>query len=540
MEHELTIGRSDTDGLIRQVRSDVQYRGRSRLARVLTATHDGLQGFLCEVEVCLMQGLPYFDLVGSNDKTLRESPDRIKAALRMSGFKVPDTRIVVNLSPAWLAKRGSSFDLPIALGILMASGQLQTAREVRAFGELALDGSVKPVPGAYILAQTLTEDPGVHCLVPVDNVGETNYFGDDRSIPCHSLRDACRRLIGNQEVFAARSENLDSPRRLNDEAPDLSLLKGQGLAIEALQVCAAGGHHMLMYGSAGCGKTTLASCMTGILPDLDEDQQREVAAIYSVAGRLIEDTIDFARPPFRTPHFSTTQQALFGGGQFPRPGEVSLAHKGVLFLDELTSFASQTLTQLLKPMESGEVEITRLKQTASFPAHFQLLAAANPCPCGKLLDGGCRCPEGEIKRYRRKIIGPFRDRVDLQISMLRVPQHLLSQTVQGSEEKLSNTVRNKVAVARATQKERHRDAGLGSELNSTVPGDRMTEVWKISPKVLSYCEAIAARLDLSVRGYQKLLRVARTLADLDQREHIRREDLELAVHFRTQQEEDGL
>lgn len=537
MENERMTPRSEAQDELKELRSDIQYRGRSRLARVLTAAHDGLRGYVCQVEVCLMQGLPYFDLVGSSDKTLREAPDRIKAALRMSGYKFPDTRIVVNLSPAWLAKRGSSFDLPIALGILLASGQLVTKREIRAFGELALDGSVKPVPGAYILAQSLTEAPGVHCLVPFENYKETNYFGENRMLPAASLRDACRRLAGSDDVFTEGVPALSLLPAESEDTPDLSILKGQGLAVEALQVCAAGGHHMMVYGSAGCGKTTLASCLAGILPDLDPVSQREIAAIYSVAGRLVDSEMNFAKAPFRSPHFSTTQQALFGGGPFPRPGEVSLAHRGVLFLDELTAFPSQTLTRLLVPLEHGHVEIARLRQTVTFPAEFQLLAAANPCPCGKLLDGGCRCPQGDIERYRRKIIGPFRDRIDLQISMLRVPQSLLSRTVQTDDTLMSPSAKVRIIEARNHQRARHQEAGLGAILNSHVPGERLADIWEISPQVLRYSEAIAARLDLSVRGFQKVLRVARTIADLEQRRYIRREDLDLSVHFRSQQED---
>lgn len=508
-------------------RAEVQYRGRSRVATVITAAIHGVEGVVCRVEVCLMQGLPYVDIVGGGDRVLREAPDRIRAAIRMAGYRYPDTRMTINLSPAWLPKRGSAFDLPIALAILIASGQLRAVREVRAFGELSLDGTVKPVPGAYVLAEHLADATHL-CLVPEANFDEVCLHAAEGRVPCTSLQEAAAFLEGKVEV-PAKGPTSSPGVAAGGHVPDLAEIRGQSMAVEGMILAAAGGHHSLLTGSPGCGKSLLARSLIGILPEPTGEARREIAAIRSVSGRFAEG-IALPPRPFRAPHFSITRTGLLGGGARPAPGEITLAHHGVLFLDELTHFSAALLTALLEPLDARALTISRMRERVTYPASFLLVAACNPCPCGQALEEGCRCSPGMIRRHRQRLIGPLLDRVDIRLTMQRVPSEELNETVSRRSAR-SPEVRKNVAEARRRQYARHEAAGLGTLLNRDVEGPRMREVWKLSDSILRLAQRYADRLALSVRGFQTVLRLARTVADLAGREDVGHEDLELALHF---------
>ena len=475
----------------------------------------GLEAPLVSVEVHLSGGLPRTSLVGLPAAAVRESTDRVRAALVASDFQYPDGRVVINLGPADLPKEGGRFDLPIALGILAASGQLPAERlaEVEVVGELSLNGMVQPVRGAISCAVAARESAR-GLILPAGNAREAAFARAVSLFPVSHLVEARSHLLGTPaiEPFSA-----PAPEPRPREAPDIKDVRGQEMAKRALEVAAAGGHHVLMVGPPGTGKTMLASRLPGLLPPMGEAEALETMAIYS-ARRLERDPAAWRERPFRAPHHTTSAVGLAGGGVPPRPGEISLANHGLLFLDELGEFGRSILDVLREPLESGRVTIVRAACQATFPARFQLVAAMNPCPCGYLGDGTnrCRCLPEAIRRYQTRVSGPLIDRFDLHLPMVREPPRETAGSERDGEargphaaERTSEAVRARVAAACELQLTR------GGKLNRDLGPAEIARWCPLDSDARTLLRTATRRLALSERAVQRVLRVTRTIADLD-------------------------
>ena len=476
----------------------------------------GLEAPLVSVEVHLSGGLPRTSLVGLPAAAVRESKDRVRAALVASDFQYPNGRVVINLGPADLPKEGGRFDLPIALGILAASGQLPVEQlaGVEVVGELSLNGTVQPVRGAVSCAVAARESAR-GLILPTGNVREAAFARAATLFPVSHLAEARDHLLGTPaiEPFSA-----PVPESHPIEAPELADVRGQEMAKRALEVAAAGGHHVLMAGPPGTGKTMLANRLPGLLSPMSEAEALETMAIYS-ARRLERDPAAWRERPFRAPHHTTSAVGLAGGGAPPRPGEISLANHGLLFLDELAEFGRPILDVLREPLESGRVTIVRAGCQAEFPARFQLVAAMNPCPCGYLGDGTerCRCLPEAVRRYQARISGPLIDRFDLHLPMVREPPADGGRAedaggrnrAPAAVERTSMIVRTRVAAACEIQLAR------GGKLNRDLDPAEISRYCPLAPDARSLLHAATRRLALSERAVQRVLRVARTIADLD-------------------------
>jgi magnesium chelatase family protein len=492
------------------------------LAVVHSRGLDGLSAPEVAVEVHLAGGLPSVTLVGLPDTEVKEARDRVRAALQNSGFEFPARRITINLAPADLPKESGRFDLPIALGILAASGQIpgNTLNDYEFAGELSLSGELRPIRGA--LAMVLAcGGQGRSFILPEESAREAVLAGNVRVLMANSLLAVCAHLTGQGKL----SECLAADRAVHDPSdyPDLSDVRGQTQAKRALEIAAAGGHSLLLAGPPGTGKSMLALRLPGLLPPMTPAAALESAAVLSLAGQFQPEA--FGRHPYRSPHHTASSAAIVGGGGVPRPGEISLAHQGVLFLDELPEFDRRVLEALREPLESGRIHISRAARQAEFPAQFQLIAAMNPCPCGYYGDAGgkCRCTPDQVARYRKKLSGPLLDRIDLQIEVPALPAEALQSAADGES---SATVRCRVTQARERQL-----------LRQKKPNARLT-----AKEMDLYCQPDAAgaallkqaisRLKLSARAYHRVLRVARSIADLAASEAIAPQHIAEAVQYR--------
>lgn len=464
----------------------------------------GMEAPLVQVETHLSNGLPAFHIVGLPETAVRESKDRVRSAILNSHFQFPDRRITVNLAPADLPKEGGRFDLPIALGILSASGQLPPNRLPghEFLGELALDGSLREVPGVISPALAATAANRALALA-TGSAGLAAHVPDSKILPCPDLLTLCAHLNGSCALLPASPGTPPA----GPGYPDLADVVGQAAARRALEIAAAGQHHLLFFGPPGTGKTLLASRLPGILPPPTPDELMTAVALRNLrAGGA--DTAWRTCRPFRHPHHSASATALAGGGTRPQPGEVSLAHGGVLFLDELPEFNRACLENLREPMESGRITVSRAKGSITFPAHFQLVAAMNPCPCGYHGDPrrACRCSPDRIQRYQSRISGPLLDRIDLKVRVTRVPpEHLLGAAPRGED---SATVAARVSACRERQLARQ------PVPNGALDSDALVSVCKLGKSEKACLEAAAKRFDLSGRALHRTLRVARTIADL--------------------------
>ncbi len=495
------------------------------VARVRTVAFQGIDVLGVDAEVQIAQGLPAFNVVGLPDKAVRESRDRVHAALTAIGLGVPPKRITVNLAPADLIKEGSHFDLPIALGMLIAMGAIESdaVASFAVLGELGLDGRINAVSGVLPAAiHAASSDLGLIC--PQAQGGEAAWAGEIDVVAPADLIALINHLKGTQ-VLSPPEPKMAA---LDERELDLKDIKGQETAKRALEVAAAGGHNLLMIGPPGSGKSMLAARLPGILPPLDPAEALEVSMIHSLAGSLSEGRL-IRKRPFRDPHHSASLPALVGGGLRARPGEVSLAHLGVLFLDELPEFQRQTLESLRQPMETGRVTIARANAHVTYPARVQLVAAMNPCRCGHLDDAALAC--GKAPRcamdYQSRISGPLFDRIDLHVDVPAVAAADLSlpPPAEGSTE-----VAARVAKARAIQSARYKDHGV--RINAEADGELLDKVATPEPDGLKLLTQAVEKFKLSARGYHRVLRVARTLADLEGSAPVRRVHVAEALSYR--------
>ncbi len=497
------------------------------LATVYSRASCGLDAPLVRVEVHLANGLPFLSIVGLPETAVKESKDRVRAALVNSGFQFPcDRRITVNLAPADLPKDGGRFDLAIALGILAASGQLPHDKfQAHEFlGELSLGGELRGVRG-ILPAGIQAGRAGRRLILPEANSAEAALLRDTQCFTAPHLLTVCAALAGQEP--SGLKPALATIAAATEPLPDLSDVRGQAQARRALEVAAAGGHSLLMIGPPGSGKSMLASRLPGILPPLSEAEALEVAAIASISSQGFDPAKHWGRRPVRSPHHTASGIALVGGGSVPRPGEITLAHNGVLFLDELPEFSRPVLDVLREPLETGRITISRAARQAEFPARFQLIAAMNPCPCGWLGEpaGRCRCTQEQVQRYRARISGPLLDRIDLQLHVGHLPQAtLLSQDTAGSE--CSAWVRTRVSAARERQLQR-----AGKPNHQLEPRELDRDCALASDARQLLVQALE-RLRLSARAAHRVLRVARTLADLEPSDAIQPKHLAESLGYR--------
>ena len=503
------------------------------LATVISSAVLGIDAYIVTVEVDVADGLPAFSTVGLPDSAIKESKDRVTAAIKNSGFYFPPGRITANLAPADIRKAGSAFDLPIALGVMAATNQVASTRleDAMVLGELALDGSIRSIQGGLPIAIAAKQHGLKAIILPAENAKEAAIVEGVEVYPVTSLTDAAAFLNAAKEI-EPEPHTLDTTEEnpLTDTYLDLLDVKGQEHVKRAVEVAAAGGHNLIMIGPPGSGKTMIARRIPSILPKLSVDESLETTKIQSIVGILPSDTPLVLTRPFRSPHHTISDAGLIGGGNVPRPGEVSLSHNGVLFLDELPEFRRNVLEVMRQPLEDGHVTISRAAASLTYPANFMLVAAMNPCPCGFFSDPNrdCKCSPNQIQKYVSRISGPLLDRIDIQVEVPAVKYAELSTDVTGEP---SEIVRDRVEAARQVQQQRFH--GTTIHANANMESKQIRTYCKIEAEAQDLLRVAITQLGLSARAYDRILKVARTIADLEANPDIAAAHVSEAIQYRS-------
>lgn len=502
------------------------------LARVLSSAVMGIDAYIVEVELDISDGLPFFATVGLPDSAVKESRERVTAAIKNSGFYFPPSRITANLAPADVRKEGSAFDLPMALGVMAATGQIQTDNFERmlVLGELALDGSVRSVHGCLPMAAIAKENQLKGVILPKANAKEAAVIDDLEVYPVESLQEAVEHLNGQSTIPPFQYDIREAFGQQSEYPVDFVDVKGQEHVKRAIEVAAAGGHNLIMIGPPGSGKTMIAKRIPTILPDMTLEEALETTKIHSIMGLLGNDVPLIVTRPYRSPHHTISDAGLIGGGKFPRPGEVSLSHHGVLFLDELPEFRKNVLEVMRQPLEDGQVAIARAAASYTYPANFMLVAAMNPCPCGFFGDPSreCRCSRQQIQNYISRISGPLLDRIDLQVEVPAVKYRDLASDFAGER---SASIRGRVQRARHLQQERFTQAQI--YCNANMESRHLREFCKVEDAAQELPRVAITQLGLSARAYDRILKVARTIADLAESTTIEAEHVSEAIQYRS-------